>query len=114
MTKTLLPPTATPNLAAIETEHGFTFGNPTNDTGTNAPPTINLACTTPTCTRRNNRTELNADTPTPIYCGECGTLLLANPNQTTDASLPTDNTDALNALADAVAANLAARAESTL
>lgn len=64
-----------PDLAEIEAEHGFVFGNPDGDTGDQAPVVAQLVCNAPTCTHRGSFVPIHADTVTPVHCGGCGTVL---------------------------------------
>lgn len=66
-------PNPDPVLAAVEAEHGFTFGGtPTAGPGR---PVAAVVCSTPGCTHRAHHIQLHDDTPWPVHCGGCGAVL---------------------------------------
>lgn len=64
-----------PDLAEIEAQHGFVFGNPDGDTGDSAPVVAQLVCNGPKCSHRGSFVPVHADTVLPVHCGGCGTVL---------------------------------------
>ncbi|MGE0402971.1 MAG: hypothetical protein AB7T06_40065 [Kofleriaceae bacterium] len=64
-------------LERIEREHDFVFGTPDEHDNAGARTTATVRCVNPDCSN-NDHVQLNADTPTPVYCGTCGTLLLCD------------------------------------
>ncbi|WP_136642482.1 hypothetical protein [Subtercola vilae] len=71
------PPVLSP-LEQLEAEHGFTFGGDGESAGANAVST--LVCTQPKCPNRNQHVAIHADTPLPVHCGSCNTILLCEHN----------------------------------
>lgn len=59
------------------TEPERIFGNPDDEQPT-AAPTVTVSCTNPNCPERH-MIQLYADTPLPIHCGRCGTVLHDTP-----------------------------------
>lgn len=62
------------DLLRVEAAHGFTFGNPDEETGTGKPVAV-VQCTVPTCPQRKQQMQIHDDTLLPVYCGGCHGVL---------------------------------------
>ncbi len=94
-----------PTLVQIEAQHGFTFGNPADDTGNNANRYALVTCSNPTCDQRGVMVSIHDDTTRPVHCGgtaknihgepvACYTELLPTETPNPDASIPPAADDA--------------------
>lgn len=68
--------TKSDELLAIEAEHGFVFGGTGESDG--APAIAAVVCGTPNCPNMGHHVQIHTDTPQPVHCGGCGTVLLCD------------------------------------
>lgn len=64
---------AAPDVLAVESEYGFTFGGPA-ETGPGRPVAA-AVCTNPTCGQRGRHVQILDDTVQPVHCGGCAAVL---------------------------------------
>lgn len=73
------------SLEEIEAEYGFVFGGTGESAGANGVAAV--VCGTPNCPNLNQMVQVFEDTPLPVHCGGCGSVLLCSHDYTETSTI---------------------------